>query len=306
MSDFERLTGLIAAVFTPMSDDGEIDLGRIEPLAAALAKGPLTGVLACGTTGECLSLTVDERMKVTERWVAAAGERLVVLAHVGHNSLPAARALAAHAGKIGARGIAAFAPSYFRPENVHELTAFCGEIASAAPNLPFYYYHIPSMTGVHLPVYDFFRAASGRIGNLAGAKYTHEDLMDFGRCLRLDGGRFDMLFGRDEFLLSALALGARGAVGTTYGFAAPVYADILNAFDSGDLDAAAEKQALAMELVTLFRQFGGLPAAKAIMKMIDLDCGRARLPLRDLPEQELRRFRARLEEIGFFDYCVRP
>ena len=134
---------------------------------------------------------IPERMKVTERWVAAAGERLVVLAHVGHNSLPAARALAAHAGRTGARGIAAFAPSYSRPGNADELTAFCGEIASAAPDLPFYYYHIPSMTGVHLPVYDFFRAASGRIENLAGAKYTHEDLMDFGRCLRLDGGRFD-------------------------------------------------------------------------------------------------------------------
>ncbi len=305
MSDRKHLTGLIAAVFTPMYADGRLDLERIDLLAGALANNGLSGAFVCGTTGECLSLTVGERMEVAQRWLAVAGEELAVIVHVGHNCLAECKALAAHARQIGAAAIAAFGPCYFRPKSAEDLAAFCAEVAAAAGELPFYYYHIPGMSGVELPVHDFLQAAKGQIPNLAGVKYTHEDLMDFGRCLRLDGGRFDMLFGRDEFVLAALALGARGAVGTTYSFAAPLYAVIFEAFEAGQMAAAAERQARAMELVTVFGRFGGLPAGKAIMKMINLDCGPVRLPLRNLTDQQYRKLRSRLEQIGFFEYCLK-
>lgn len=305
MTRFEHLTGLIPAMFTPMNRQGDLATDRIEPLCEALVRGGVRGVLVCGTTGECLSLTTEERMRLAQRWTDVAGGELAVLVHVGHNCLPAAKALTSHAHKIRAHAVAAFAPSYFRPKSPEDLTAFCTEIASAAPELPFYYYHIPSMTGVNIPVYDFFQVAGRRIPNLAGTKYTHNDLMDFGRALRMEGGRFDMLFGRDEFLLSALALGARGAVGTTYSFAAPLYVDILKAWDAGDPDTAGELQNRAMELVSVFRRFGDLPAGKAMMEMIGLDCGAVRLPLRNLSRQERSGLRTSLDEIGFFEYCVR-
>ncbi len=69
MSDRE-LTGLIAAPFTPMDSAGEIDLAGVEPMAAALAANGVNGAFVCGTTGECLSLTVGERMALVERWRA--------------------------------------------------------------------------------------------------------------------------------------------------------------------------------------------------------------------------------------------
>src|SRR4029453_495456 len=144
-----------------------------------------------------------------------------------------------------------------------------------------------------------------RIPNLAGAKFTFENLMDYSECVRFENGRFDVVIGRDEILLGALALVARGAIGTTYNFAAPVYQRILMAFAQGDLDHARLEQGRANAMISIFLRFGGLPAGKAIMQMIGLDCGPVRLPLRTLNEAERGELRAELERIGFFEFCSR-
>ncbi len=300
-----HLTGLIAAPPTPMAADGGVDLDTIERQAELLAHNGLKGAFVCGTTGEGLSMSVEERMRVAERWRSVSGGRLVVIAHVGHTSIVDARALAAHAAEIGADAIAVLPPIYHKPRTIDALVDWCERVASAAPSLPMFYYHIPVLTGVHLVMCDFLPAAAERVATLAGVKFTDEDLMDFGRCVSLMDGRFSMLFGRDEILLSALALGARGAVGTTYNFAAPLYLRIMRAFEAGDLPAARAGQARAMAMVAVFRQFGGLSAAKAIMKLIGLDCGPVRPPLKPFDEAALPKLRRRLEEIGFFDDCCR-
>lgn len=301
----DHLEGLIAAPYTAMHADGSVNLDLVEKQAGALAASGVRGAFVCGTTGESLSLTVEERMAVVERWCAVAPKGLAVIAHVGHTALPDARALAAHAQKVGVRAIAAMAPCFFKPATVDDLVGWCAEVAAAAPRLPFYYYQIPSMTGVNIPVFDVLTAAAGHIPTLAGAKFTFENLMDYARCLRLDGERYDLLIGRDEILLAALALGAKGAVGTIYGFAAPVFLRVIRAFEAGDLAAARAEQARANELIAVFIRFGGLPAGKAIMKMIGLDCGPARPPLRNLTPDQSAQLRAELDRIGFFEFCNR-
>ena len=104
--------------------------------------------------------------------------------------------------------------------------------------MPFYYYDIPVMTGVLFPMPDFLDRAALRIPSFAGIKFTNPDLMAYLRCLRSDGGRFDVAWGIDEYLLAAVALGAAGAVGSSYNFAAPIYHRLLAAMDRGDLAAA--------------------------------------------------------------------
>jgi N-acetylneuraminate lyase len=300
----QHLTGLIAAPFTPMNADGSVNLTAIEKQAVLLSEGRVNGAYVCGTTGEATSLTISERMEIAERWLAVAGRDLSVIVNVGHLCLADCKMLAAHAQKIGAYAIAAMAPCFLKPANAEDLALFCAEIAAAAPKLPFYYYHIPELTGVSLPVFDFLKKAAERIPTLTGVKFTHEDLMDYGRCLVLEGGKYDMLFGRDEILLSALALGARGAVGTTYNFAAPLYLHIMKAHRAGDMTTAQKEQTRAMEMVNVLRNFGVLPGGKAIMKMIGLDCGPVRLPLRTLTNEQSDRLHADLEHIGFFTYCL--
>jgi N-acetylneuraminate lyase len=301
-----KLTGLIAAPHTPMKPDGSVNLDAIDRQADLLSAAGLRGVFVCGTTGEGLSLTAEERMAVAERWVAVAPRQLAVIVQVGGEPLAQCRALAAHAQKIAAHAIGAMPPCFFKPARLEDLVAFCGEIASAAPDLPFYYYHIPSLTGVDFAVLDFLRVGGTRIATLAGAKLTYENLMDYGRCLALDGGRYNMLFGRDEILLSALVLGARGAVGTTYNYAAPLYHRLMAAFEKGDLAEARAWQLRSVEMIDAMIRHGGVPAGKAMMKLIGLDCGPCRLPLRTLSDEQCRSLRADLERVGFFEFCLKP
>jgi N-acetylneuraminate lyase len=302
---FAPLTGLIAAPFTAFNTDGSVNLSPIEKHVASLLANGVTGAFVCGTTGEGVSLTVPERMKVAERWQQVSNGQLNIIVHVGHTSLSDARALAEHAQKIGAQGVASLSPFFFKPGNVEDLAAFCAETAAAAPNLPFYYYQIPSMTGVSIAAADFLRTAAPLIPNLAGVKYTFENLMDFAECVRMEGGRYSIVFGRDEILVAGLSMGARGAIGSTYNFIAPIFHEIIAAFEKGDLATAREKQAAANAIIQIFIRYGGLPAGKVMMKMIGLDCGPVRLPLRTLSDARQEQLRKELEAANFFQLCSR-
>jgi N-acetylneuraminate lyase len=299
----QRLFGLIAAATTPMNRTGEINPAAIGHQARLLMESGVRGVFVCGSTGECHSLSLAERMQVAEGWIAAAKDRLRVVIHVGSNSLSDARALAAHAERIGADAISTIAPFFFKPSHVDDLVDFCAAIAEAAPNLPFYYYHIPVLTGVHLPMIPFVEQAARKIPLFTGLKYTDEDLMTLHKCVQFQEGRLNVLFGRDEILLSALVLGVDGAVGSTYSYAAPVYLRVMEAVAKGDILGARREQAKAVEMVEALVGFGGLRATKAVMSMQGVDCGPVRLPLRPMTDLEIR---ALYEMIKHLDVFPRP
>ncbi len=299
------LSGLIAAPYTPFRQNGDLDLGVIPQLGALLARNGVSGAFVCGTTGEGYSLTTEERRRVAEAWRQTIPPELKLVIHVGHSSLGESCALARHAQEIGADAIAAMTPSFFKPTRAAELVAWCQRVAAAAPTLPFYYYHMPAMTGVTISVTDFLTRADDKIPSLAGVKFTHEDLMDYCRASLLANGRYTILFGRDEILLAGLSLGASGAVGSTYNFAAPLYVKLMRAFAAGDLARARKEQAKAQELIAVLHKFGGIPAGKAVMRMIGVDCGSVRLPLRRItPAQEVR-LQTDLKVIKFPDYACK-
>ncbi len=304
---YAHIEGLIAAPFTPLDAAGALNLDVVPAYADLLRRNGVAGAFVCGSTGEGVSLTTAERLAVARAWTAAAAPGFKVLVHVGHTCLEDSRALASDAQTAGAAGIAAMAPLYFKPGSAAALAASCAEIAAAAPKLPFYFYHIPALTGVCLPVAEFLRAAVPLIPNLAGVKFTYEDLMDFQECLAYENGRYDLLFGRDEILLAGLVLGARGGVGSTYNYAAPLYRRLIEAFGRGDLAAARRLQ---LQSVRLIRYIAGsglpfLPAAKAIMDRIGVNCGPARAPLARLSASQARPFLEGLEGLGFLDYACR-
>lgn len=281
------LNGLVAAPHTPMYPDGSLHTEVIARQAASLRRDGVIGAFVCGTTGEGVSLTLSERCRVAEVWRRTA-EGLKLIVNVSHACLADCQELAAHAAAIGADGVALMAPSFFRPSHLSDLIAFCAQVAAAAPEMPFFYYHMPAMTGVSFKMAEFLPAAAARIPSFAGIKFTSEDLMDYGRCCAAAAGTFDVLFGRDEILLSALALGATGAVGSTYNFAAPLYQGILAAYRSGDYETARRQQARAMEMIAALGRYGGLAAGKAAMAKIGIDCGPVRLPLRNLDDIQRR------------------
>jgi N-acetylneuraminate lyase len=297
------LSGLIAAPHTPFRPDGEVAVEVIPPLAAMLVRNGVSGAFVCGTTGEGQSLSMAERQRVVETWRQTLPPGLKLIVHVGHLSLVESCALARHAQEHGADAIATVAPSFFKPPGVAELVAWCRQVAAAAPTVPFYYYHMPAMTGVGFSVTDFLTAAEDKIPSLVGVKFTHEDLMDYSRAGEVAGGRYTMLFGRDEILLAGLCLGATGAVGSTYNFAAPLYLRLMRAFAAGDLDTARREQARSRDFIAILHRHGGLAAGKMAMKFIGIDCGPVRLPLRPIGAATEQSLRQELEQVGFFDYC---
>jgi N-acetylneuraminate lyase len=292
--------GLVPAVLTPFDAAGELNLAAVEPHAALLSRDGVTGVFVGGTTGEFSSLTLDERLALAARWAAVVkGTPLRLVAHVGANCLAEAKRLAAHAQLLGADAIAAIAPSYFKPKSLDVLVAWCAELASAAPETPFYFYDIPSLTGVALPMADFLEVAADCVPTLAGIKFTNPDLMTFQKLLRAGGGRFDVLFGMDEQLLAAVALGARGAVGSGYNFAAPLYRRLLAAAERNDFATARAEQYRGVELVTLLMKYGYLAAAKEVMRTRGVDLGPVRPPHVPLTADQAAAFRLELEVLRF-------
>ena len=296
-----KLTGLIAAPFTPFREDGSIHLPQIEVLVEHLIAQQIKGIFICGSTGEGPSMTVEERMQVAEAFVSLSDKRLYTFVHVGHNSLAEARKLAAHARQIGADAISATVPTYFKINTVEALIKSLAEIAEGAPDLPLYYYNIPSLTGVNLDMAGFLTQATDQLPTLAGIKYTAPWLHEYQACLHTAQGLYDVLYGTDEMMLGALAVGAQGFIGSTYNFAAPIYHQVQSAFDQGDLATARQYQTKAVEIVRIILRYGSLPSQKAIMKMIGLDCGPVRLPLSELSTSQKAALRRDLTEIGFFE-----
>lgn len=301
----EKIVGLINAPFTPFLENGEINLDIIPDYVAMLERNGLKGVFINGSSGEGYLLTEEERMKLAEAWVAAAPKDFKVIVHVGSTVVKSSRRLAEHAQKIGAWGIGAMASPFPKVNRVEELVKYCEEIAIGAPNLPFYYYHIPAFNGAFLSMYDFLQAVDGRIPNFAGIKYTFESLYEYNRCRRYKDGKFDMLHGQDETILPCLAMGgAIGGIGGTTNYNGRCLTAIQEAWQAGDLDKARQLQEFAQDVIDVICHFrGNIVGGKRIMKLIGLDLGRNRTPFQNLTDEEEVRLKSELEAIDFFSKC---
>jgi N-acetylneuraminate lyase len=297
------LTGLTAAVHTPFHADGSLHLGAVEKQAAHLLENDVPAAFICGTTGESHSLTTEERRLLAQRWAeVTAGSPLRVIVHAGGNCVEDAVHLAAQAQELGVFAVSALAPSYFKPRDISALVECCARVAKAAPDLPFYFYDIPALTGVNFPMPAFLDAAGARIPNLAGIKFTNNDLMSYQLCQEVENGRYDLPWGIDECLLAAVALGARGAVGSSYNFAAPVYQRILAAFETGDMESARREQKNSVLLIWTLAHGGYMAGAKAVMEMLGVPVGPPRLPHQRLTDDQTRSLRIELEQLGFFNW----
>lgn len=296
---------LVAATHTPFHKDGSLNLGAVESQAGHLLATGVTSVFIGGTTGESHSLSLEERRALTARWMdVSKGTALKVIVHVGANCLGDVCSLASQAQSVGANAISALAPSYFKPRSVASLVDCCAQITGSAPEIPFFLYDIPSFTGISLSMPDFLSLGSERLPSLAGIKFTNPDAMMFQQCLNHSNGAFTVLWGTDECLLAGLALGAAGAVGSSYNFAAPIYQKVIAAFARNDLATARREQMRSVELIATLAPLGYMGAAKAVMNFLGVNVGPARLPHGNLDEAQSKKLRTDLERMGFFDWVA--
>ncbi|WP_375586244.1 dihydrodipicolinate synthase family protein [Cyclobacterium xiamenense] len=298
---FQKITGLIAATFTPFDKRGNLATDLIPRYARFLQKNGIRGAFINGTTGEGSSLTFLEKSILMEVWAKEQTPDFKVIAMLGGTSQQEAVQLGRKAQEWGLSGTAVTAPYYFRPAELTQLVDYLAPIAGAAESLPFYFYHIPLLTRVELSMLALLEQVEGKIPNFAGIKYTHHNLMEFNQCLRFNSGRWDALWGWDEIFLAGLSMGAKGAVGSTYNFAAPLYRAIQRAFDAGNMEKALHLQEKSIDFVHLYGSFGGPAAGKALLKLSGLDCGSFRAPVASLSGQQLKALESELIRQGFFD-----
>ncbi len=276
----EKIKGLINAPFTPFDEKGEVNYEPIAEYAALL-------------------------MKLAETWVSVVPSGFKVIVHVGSTCVKSSRRMAIHAQEIGAWGIGAMASPFPKVARVEELVKYCEEIAVGAPDLPFYYYHIPAFNGAYLSMVEFLQTVDGRIPNFAGIKYTYESLYEYNQCRLYKKGKFDMLHGQDETILPCLAMGgAQGGIGGTTNYNGRELVGIIEAWEAGDLETARERQNFAQDVINVICNYrGNIVGGKRIMKLIGLDLGKNRTPFRNMTDDEETSMKRELETIGFFERC---
>lgn len=299
----KKTKGLIAAPLTGYRADGSVDLDVVPQYAEMLKAGGLSGVFVNGTTGEGMSLSMDERIQLAERWVATKSDQFRVIIHVGYAGHDVSFKLAEHAVKIGADAIGEIGPKDAGISSVAALVDYMSATAEKASVLPYYYYHMPSVSNVLFPMVDVLAEAASRIPNLAGLKYTYEDLDDYERCVQFEDGRYDVMFGRDELLIDSLRRGAHGAVGSTYNLMGPLYGEIIKAFKAGDGQEAERLQAVSIKAIDLLVGTGGFfSALKTVIAHMGIDLGKMRAPNIDLTDDVRQQLLKDLADAGVFEY----
>ncbi|BCU75304.1 dihydrodipicolinate synthase family protein [Luteolibacter sp. LG18] len=298
---------LVAATHSPFHADGSLAPEVVPLQAAFLAAQGIRTVFITGSTGESHSVSCAEKLRLFDAWAEAGpANGIAVIAHVGGNCIEDCKLLARRAAELGFPAISALAPSYYKPGNLSALIDWCAAIASQAPQTPFYYYDIPVLTGVTLPMEKFLVEAPARIPTLAGIKFTNPDLVSYRKSLDVAGDRFDLPFGIDEAMLGGLATGARGAVGSTFNWAPALYLDLIAAFQRGDLDEAQRLQSLSIAMIDAIAATGFLGTAKALMGRLGVPVGPARLPLGNPSTAQVDALMIRLEELGFSQWGAKP
>lgn len=300
-----RIEGMICAPFTPFDEAGNINLDAIPAYSAMLKENGVIGVYVNGSSGEGQLLTEAERRQTVEAWGQHCGDAFKLIVHVGALCLKTARELAKHAEQQGAYAVSAMAPTFPPLGSVDQLVGYCEDLAAATPNLPFYFYHIPALTRVDLPMMEFLAQAEQRIPNLAGIKYTSADLYDMTRCTRYEAGKFDVLAGLDETMLGALSVAnSRGFIGGTFNYSAPVYVKLIEAFRAGDIDRARQLQEHSQDIIDVLVKYrGNMVAGKQIMKLVGLDLGPVRKPLPSMAKEQYFQMARDLDRAGFFETC---
>lgn len=300
----DHITGLVSAPFTPFDSENEINLELIPAYYESLVRNKVSGAFICGSTGEGVSLTFEEKVAVMTKWrdVSQGNASFKLIMFLGGTNVKECQVLAQKAESIGIDAVSFTAPFYFKPRNVKYLAKTCEEVARACPNTPFYYYHIPVLTGVNFPMLDLLKEIDESCPNFAGVKYTHEDFMDFLSCLNFKGGKYDMLWGRDENMLSALVLGSKGAVGSTYNYIAPLYNSMIDSYEKGDVEEARKLQQRSIHFIELLGKYGGIATGKAYMKLLGIDCGTFRLPVHNMGADEFDLFSAEAKALDFEKY----
>lgn len=275
--DFKRIW---SALITPTNADESVNYHALEQVVDAQIADGVEGFYCCGSSGEGLLLTLDERKQVLEHVLKAADGRVPVMSHVGTIRTKDVIDLAQHAMSAGALAVSMIPPYYYK-FSMDDIMGYYEDVIRAVPNVPAIVYNIPQFTGV-----EFSKDNAGRLlgnENIVGIKHTSTNLYSLERIGQAFPGKA-LINGFDEQLLGALSMGSCATIGTTVNLFAPLFHKVRDAFDRGDIAEAYHWQHAINLRVEATVKLGIFNAMKYGWTLRGIDCGFCRAPFRPLDD----------------------
>ncbi len=283
----KKYCGVIPAFYACYEDDNTVSAVRSKKLARLLVNKGVKGLYVGGSSGECIYLEKEERMKTLEAVMDEVRGECTVIAHVACNNTNESRQLAAHAESLGVDAIASIPPIYFHLPD-HAIAQYWNDISDAAPNTDFVIYNIPQLAGVALSP-DLYREMR-KNPRVIGVKNSSMPVIDIERFKRIGGEDSIVFNGPDEQYVSGRAIGADGGIGGTYGAMPELFLKMEEWIRQGRFAEARSIQADVNDIiVALCGCRGSMYAAikKVILLREGLDLGSVRAPQAPLIEADM-------------------
>ena len=305
MKDISKYQGIIPAFYACYDENGNISTERTKELTRYFIKKGVKGVYVCGSSGECIYQSKEERKQTLEAVMSEAKGKLTVIAHVACNNTADSMELAAHAENLGVDAIASIPPIYFKlPE--HAIAQYWNDISSAAPNTDFVIYNIPQLAGVALtmPLFKEMRKNPCVVA-VKNSSMPVQDIQMF----KMEGGPDFVVFnGPDEQFISGRAMGADGGIGGTYAVMPELLLKADELLKAGKVKEAAEVQyAVDAIIYAMCACKGNLYAVmKEILRIREgLDIGGVRKPLPNLFPEDMEQVKkcAKMIDEAIAKFC---
>ena len=274
-----RLSGVLTALATPFTPDGQIDEQALRRLVDRSIDGGVDGVVACGSTGEFAAMSGAERRFVVETVIDQTANRVPVVAQTGAVSTAEAVELSRHAEAAGASVLMVVAP-YYEPLSVDETLEYLRTVA-AAVDVPIMLYNLPVATGVNLDP-DTVGGLAREIDNIRYIKDTSADMAQAGQLIHRYGDVISTFVGWDSLLLAAITEGAAGVMAGTANVMPAQLVSIHRALTRGDLTRAQREWAQLYPLMDAIMSAPFIPAIKAALNALGFRAGAPRKPLAEL------------------------
>jgi dihydrodipicolinate synthase/N-acetylneuraminate lyase len=281
-----KFHGVIPPIITPMDDQGRIQEDTFGKLVDWYAEAGCHGLWVCGGTGEGVSLTRDERIRMVELTNECVAGRMQIIFHVGAITTDDALAAARGCQDLNVDAICSVPPFFFGKSD-DEVVAYYRRLAEVTDR-PLFLYNLPGAAGVELRL-ELIEKIVAQVPTVMGIKQS-AGVVDFVFELRRALPQLTVLIGRGETTLPALTLGASGVVCASLCMAPRRFVALYDAYVRGDLRQSLEAQAAASSVKEIYRHFPVIAATKrANQEQLGLECGAPREPLAQLaPEEEPR------------------
>ena len=289
-------SGVYPASFSVYDENMKVIVPTVEKIINWQLACGVKGFYVGGHTGECQVLPQRTRIEMLEVVKNTVGDRGKVFAHVGSGRMEDVLELTRYADSIGVDAVSSMAPAMMPYYNDEETLEYYRMIA-ANTSKPVLAYVTPALSN---PVH--FMEKAMQIDHVIGAKITIPNYYAFEQVLQINGGDLNVFNGPDETMVCGLALGADGAIGTTYNFAPELAVGIYNDFVSGKIASAREKQFKLDKLISIGIRHGGSAAYwKAYMTLLGFDMGIVVAPRHNLDKDEMKAFEKEAVALGLYE-----